>query len=131
MSLTGRSERTITEHYTSPTGKSRDRVARMTEARFRFRTADGARLDLVTRVARDGVAYRYVLPQNHGNVLREASAFTLPTGANALLGGYRADNELRFTRYDSAAAAPAGAYMMQGLFRTDGATAPPPTATTP
>ncbi|MFB8132811.1 glycoside hydrolase family 97 protein [Streptomyces mirabilis] len=120
LTLTGRSERTITEHYTSPTGKSRDRVARMTEARFRFRTADGARLDLVTRVARDGVAYRYVLPQNHGNVLREASAFTLPTGANALLGGYRADNELRFTRYDSAAAAPAGAYMMQGLFRTDG-----------
>ncbi|GGN75930.1 alpha-glucosidase [Streptomyces albiflavescens] len=120
LTYAGRSDRTVTEHYTSPTGKSRMRVVHMTEARFRFRTAAGARLDLVTRVAPDGVAYRYVLPGADGNVLRETSAFTLPAGSNALLGGYRADNELRFSRYDSAATAPTGAYMMQALFQTPG-----------
>ncbi|MGP4045230.1 glycoside hydrolase family 97 catalytic domain-containing protein [Streptomyces sp. 2A115] len=120
LTLTGRSDRVITEQYTVPTGKSHKRVVRMTESRFRFRTADGDRLDLLTRVAPDGVAYRYVLPEDHGDVLREASAFTLPTTAEAVLGRYRADNELPFTRYQSAAAAPAGAYMMQSLFKTDG-----------
>ncbi|MFJ8362869.1 glycoside hydrolase family 97 catalytic domain-containing protein [Streptomyces sp. NPDC093984] len=120
LSLIGRSSRAVAERYTSTAGKSRVRDVRMTEARFRFRTATGARLDLVTRVAPDGVAYRYVLPQNHGGVLRETSAFTLPAGASAALGAYRADNELPFKRYESAATAPAGAYMMQSLFHTDG-----------
>ncbi|MEV0221489.1 glycoside hydrolase family 97 catalytic domain-containing protein [Streptomyces sp. NPDC050704] len=120
LTLTGRSERTVTERYTVPTGKSHKRVARMTESRFRFRTADGARLDLLTRVAPDGVAYRYVLPDDHGDVVREASAFALPGTAEAVLGRYRADNELPFIRYQSAAAAPAGTYMMQSLFKTDG-----------
>ncbi|MDT0464047.1 glycoside hydrolase family 97 protein [Streptomyces gibsoniae] len=120
LSLIGRSERPVRERYTSTTGKSRVRVVRMTEARFRFRTATGARLDLVTRVAPDGVAYRYVLPRSQGDVLRETSAFTLPAGASALLGAYRSDNELPFRRYESAAAVPSGAYMMQSLFHTDG-----------
>ncbi|MFF4018491.1 glycoside hydrolase family 97 catalytic domain-containing protein [Streptomyces sp. NPDC001843] len=120
LTLLGRSARTVTEHYTATAGKARHRTARMTEARFRFRTADGARVDLVTRVARDGVAYRYVLPQNHGDVLRETSAFTLPAGTGAVLNAYRADNELPFVRYESAADAPAGTYSMQGLFRTPG-----------
>jgi alpha-glucosidase len=120
LALTDRSDRTISERYTIPTGKSHKRVVRMTESRFRFRTADGARLDLLTRVAPDGVAYRYVLPDDAGDVLREASAFTLPTTAEAVLGRYRADNELPFIRYPSAATAPAGAYMMQSLFKTDG-----------
>ncbi|MEV0640277.1 glycoside hydrolase family 97 catalytic domain-containing protein [Streptomyces sp. NPDC050619] len=119
LTLTGRTDRTIAEQYTVPTGKSHQRVVRMTESRFRFRTADGARLDLLTRVAPDGVAYRYILPDDHGDVLREASAFTLPTSAEAVLGRYRADNELPFTRYQSAAGAPAGTYMMQSLFKTD------------
>ncbi|UIX30552.1 glycoside hydrolase family 97 protein [Streptomyces sp. GQFP] len=120
LEYAGRTTRTVTERYTSTTGKSRERVARMTEARFRFRTAEGARLDLLVRVARDGVAYRYVLPRSTGNVLREASAFTLPTDSQAVVNAYRADNELPFKRYESAATAPAGPYSMQALFNTPG-----------
>ncbi|MER6135844.1 glycoside hydrolase family 97 catalytic domain-containing protein [Streptomyces sp. NPDC001815] len=120
LTLTGRSDRTVTERYTVPTGKSHERSVRMTESRFRFRTAAGARMDLLTRVARDGVAYRYVLPDDQGDVVREASAFTLPATAEAVVSRYRADNELPFTRYPSAASAPAGAYSLQALFTTDG-----------
>ncbi|NEA68819.1 glycoside hydrolase family 97 protein [Streptomyces sp. SID12488] len=121
LELSGRTTRTVTERYTSTTGKSRKRVARMTESRFRFRTAEGARLDLLVRVAPDGVAYRYALPRATGNVLREASAFTLPTDTTtAVVNAYRADNELPFKRYESAATAPAGGYSIQALFHTPG-----------
>ncbi|MFD9190022.1 glycoside hydrolase family 97 catalytic domain-containing protein [Streptomyces phaeochromogenes] len=120
LTLTGRSDRTISERYTVPTGKSHKRVVRMTESRFRFRTADGARIDLLTRVAPDGVAYRYVLPDDHGDVVREASAFTFPASAEPVISAYRRDNELPFVRYQSVAAVPAGTYSMQALFKTDG-----------
>ncbi|MFD2687339.1 glycoside hydrolase family 97 catalytic domain-containing protein [Streptomyces phyllanthi] len=120
LTFTGRTDRTVSGSYTSPTGKSGHRVVRMSESRFRFRTAAGARIDLVTRVAGDGVAYRYVLPRDQGDVLRETSAFTLPAGTEAVIGGYRADNELRFTRYASATLPPTGPYMMQALFDTPG-----------
>lgn len=92
----------------------------MTESRFRFRTAEGARIDLLTRVAADGVAYRYVLPGDNGDVVREASAFTFPATAEAVISAYRRDNELPFVRYQSAAAVPEGTYSMQALFKTDG-----------
>ncbi|ELP69831.1 glycoside hydrolase family 97 catalytic domain-containing protein [Streptomyces turgidiscabies] len=120
LELASRTTRTVTERYTQTTGKSRKRVARMTESRFRFRTAEGARLDLVVRVAPDGVAYRYTLPRTTGDVLREASAFTLPPDTGAVVNAYRADNELPFKRYESAATAPAGGYSMQALFNTPG-----------
>ncbi|MBO0517247.1 glycoside hydrolase family 97 catalytic domain-containing protein [Streptomyces beijiangensis] len=118
LTLTGRTDREINEHYTTAAGKDRTRSVRMHEARFRFRsTATGARLDLTVRVSRDGVAYRYTLPATSGNVLGETSAFTLPGDAAAWLGAYRKDNENLFNGY-GATAAPTGEYMMQGLFRT-------------
>lgn len=120
LTFTGRTDRKVAGSYTSTTGKSERRTVRMTESRFRFRTADGARVDLVARVARDGVAYRYVLPRDEGDVLREASAFTLPTGTDAVIGKYRADNELPFVRYASATQPPTGPYSMQALFNTPG-----------
>ncbi|MDH6624042.1 alpha-glucosidase [Streptomyces sp. LBL] len=120
LTFTGRTNRTVAGSYTSTTGKSERRVVRMTESRFRFRTAAGARVDLVTRVARDGVAYRYVLPRDQGDVLRETSAFTLPAGTDAVIGKYRADNELPFVRYASATEPATGPYAMQALFKTPG-----------
>jgi alpha-glucosidase len=120
LTFTGRTDRTVAGSYTSTTGKSERRVVRMTESRFRFRTASGARVDLLTRVARDGVAYRYVLPRDQGDVLRETSAFTLPAGSDAVIGKYRADNELPFVRYASATEPPTGSYSMQALFNTPG-----------
>ncbi|MGW1655897.1 glycoside hydrolase family 97 catalytic domain-containing protein [Streptomyces atratus] len=119
LGFLGRSDRSVDEHYRTGAGKTRSRTVHMRESRFRFRTAAGARLDLLVRASADGVAYRYVLPGDTGNVLRETSAFTLPEGASAWLGNYRKDNENLFNAY-SATGAPAGEYMMQGLFRTKG-----------
>ncbi|WTK33649.1 glycoside hydrolase family 97 protein [Streptomyces sp. NBC_01527] len=117
LSFLGRSDRTVREHYRTAAGKTRNRTVHMREARFRFRTGAGARLDVVVRASADGVAYRYDLPGDTGDVLREASAFTLPEGSSAWLGDYRKDNENLFNAY-TAAGAPAGEYMMQALFRT-------------
>ncbi|ANW17914.1 glycoside hydrolase family 97 catalytic domain-containing protein [Streptomyces clavuligerus] len=116
-----RSSRTVVERYRTTTGKSRDRRTRLAETRWGFRTADGTRLDLTVRVAPDGVAYRYTLPDTGatGTVTGESSAFVLPAGSDSWLGRYRADNENLFTAYP-AAAAPTGEYMMQSLFRTPG-----------
>ncbi len=121
LTYLGRSDRTVLDHYRTAAGKDRSRLVHMREARFRFRTAEGARLELTVRASRDGIAYRYTLPDTAatGNVVGEASAFTLPAGADAWLGKYRHDNENLFVSYP-AATAPAGEYMMQGLFRTDG-----------
>lgn len=117
LSFLGRSDRTVDEHYRTAAGKDRNRTVHMREARFRFSTGAGARLDVVVRASADGVAYRYDLPGGTGNVLQETSAFTLPEGSSAWLGAYRKDNENLFDAY-TAAGAPAGEYMMQALFRT-------------
>ncbi|MDC0773312.1 glycoside hydrolase family 97 protein [Streptomyces sp. HD] len=114
-----RKDRLIDERYRATSGKRLDRRVRMNETRLSFATPTGARLDLVVRASRDGVAYRYVLPAGHGDVLGETSAFNLPTDANAWLGTYRADNEGQFVQY-TAATAPTGEYSDQALFATDG-----------
>ncbi|ULR55089.1 glycoside hydrolase family 97 protein [Streptomyces deccanensis] len=114
-----RGDRVIDERYRTKAGKRLERRVRMHESRLSFATAAGARLDLVVRAAADGVAYRYVLPAGHGDVLGETSAFHLPANADAWLGAYRADNEGQFVHY-TAAGAPTGAYSDQALFRTDG-----------
>jgi alpha-glucosidase len=111
--------RTVEERYRTRSGKRLDRRVRMNETRLSFTTPAGARLDLLVRAAADGVAYRYVLPAGHGDVLGETSAFKLPPDAGAWLGTYRPDNEGQFTEY-TAATAPTGAYSPQALFATDG-----------
>ncbi|MFD5128530.1 glycoside hydrolase family 97 protein [Streptomyces olindensis] len=114
-----RRSRTVDERYRTTSGKRLDRRVRMNETRLAFATPAGARLDLVVRASADGVAYRYVLPAAHGDVLGETSAFTLPPDADAWLGTYRPDNEGQFVRY-TAATAPTGDYSHQALFATDG-----------
>nr|WP_171395857.1 glycoside hydrolase family 97 protein [Streptomyces asoensis] len=114
-----RKDRTVDERYLTRSGKRLDRRVHMKETRLSFATAAGARLDLVVRASADGVAYRYVLPAGHGDVLGETSAFTLPPDASAWLSTYRVDNEGRFARY-TAATAPTGAYSDQALFATPG-----------
>ncbi|MGW2383177.1 glycoside hydrolase family 97 catalytic domain-containing protein [Streptomyces sp. NPDC001658] len=114
-----RKDRRIEERYRTKSGKRVERTVRMNETRLSFATAQGARLDLVVRASADGVAYRYVLPAGHGDVLGETSAFTLPSDASAWLSTYRPDNEGQFVQY-TAATAPTGAYSPQALFATDG-----------
>ncbi len=112
----GRDDRRIRERYTTTVGKRRDRVVAMTESRFRFAGAGGARLDLVVRVGADGVAYRYVLPHDVGAVLGEASAFSVPAGAPAWLARHRRDYENPYLPF-TAASAPTAEFMTPALFQ--------------
>ena len=119
LHLLHRKDRWVDERYRTKSGKRLERRVRMNETRLSFATSAGARLDLVVRASADGVAYRYVLPAGHGDVLGETSAFNLPPDASAWLGTYRVDNEGQFNQY-TAATAPTGEYSDQALFSTDG-----------
>ncbi|MFI6253157.1 glycoside hydrolase family 97 catalytic domain-containing protein [Streptomyces sp. NPDC051016] len=114
-----RKDRTVDERYRAKSGKRLDRRVHMDETRLSFATAAGSRLDLVVRASADGIAYRYVLPTGHGDVLGETSAFNLPADAGAWLSTYRVDNEGQFNQY-TAATAPTAAYSDQALFSTAG-----------
>ncbi|WP_374100940.1 glycoside hydrolase family 97 N-terminal domain-containing protein [Streptomyces phytophilus] len=63
LRLLERTDSPVSESYTAVAGKQRERTVAMQESRFAFEGANGARMDLVVRVADDGVAYRYVLPE--------------------------------------------------------------------
>jgi len=115
----GRRDRVVVERYDTTVGKRRQRTAIFQEARFSFAGAGGSRLDLIVRVARDGVAYRYALPDNRGAVLREASAFTLPAASPAWLAPFSVYYENPFAQTTSDGAA-AGEYMHPALFETPG-----------
>jgi hypothetical protein len=103
LRLVGQSRRTISERYTTTTGKQRERTVLAAETRFSFATAAGARLDLLVRAAEDGVAYRYALPAA-ATVLAETSAFTLPADSTAWLLPYSVNYENRRVRTTAAAA---------------------------
>jgi alpha-glucosidase len=91
----GPQTRVVAEDYRMTVGKRLTRHALMREARFELAGAGGARVDLVVRVAADGVAYRYELPAGPGGitVLREASSYQLPADAPAWLLPYRPEYE--------------------------------------
>jgi alpha-glucosidase len=115
LDFLGRTDRTVVESYSTTVGKRRERDVEMTESRFAFEGADGARLDLVVRASHDGVAYRYVLGGDYGPVLSEASAFNVPVDARAWLARWRRDYENPFVEY-AAGAAPAANFQVPALF---------------
>ncbi|GAA2360028.1 glycoside hydrolase family 97 protein [Nonomuraea africana] len=119
LRFAGRRDRPVAERYTTTVGKRLARAAVMRESTFSFVTAEGARLDLVVRASRDGVSYRYALPGDHGAVLRETSAFTVPQAAAAWLARHRRDYENPFVQY-TALSAPAADFMVSALFETGG-----------
>ncbi|MEV4172667.1 glycoside hydrolase family 97 catalytic domain-containing protein [Nonomuraea sp. NPDC049709] len=114
-----RRDRVVAERYTTAAGKRLERRALMRESTLSFANPAGARLDLVIRVAPDGVAYRYRLPEDQGAVLRETSAFVVDQGASAWLARHRRDYENPFLPY-TAAGAPAAEFMVPALFETGG-----------
>jgi len=114
-----RTDHWVFEHYTTTVGKRTHRFSAMREARFAFAGAGGARVDLVVRASRDGIAYRYVLPAGSGAVLREASAYAVPAASPAWLATYIVYYENPFVPTTAAAAAP-GEYMHPALFQTPG-----------
>ncbi|WP_045310207.1 glycoside hydrolase family 97 catalytic domain-containing protein [Lentzea aerocolonigenes] len=117
LKLVGHSERRVFAHYTASSGKQRQRNVSHKEERYTFSGA--ARLDLVVRTAADGVAYRYELPGDLGNVLRETSAFVVPSAATAWIAKYRRDYENPFVQ-TNAAAAESAEYLHPALFENQG-----------
>jgi alpha-glucosidase len=119
LRLLRRTSRPVIEHYQSEVGKRLDRTAVMTESRFAFEGEQGARVDLLVRTSKDGVAYRYVLPGNTGAILGEASAFKIPAGSAAWLAKYRQDYENPFIQTTSDGA-DAAEFMHPALFDVGG-----------
>ncbi|WBB64105.1 glycoside hydrolase family 97 catalytic domain-containing protein [Streptomyces sp. WMMC500] len=86
LDVLGRDDRRVHERYEMTTGKQRRVRSAMTESRFALRGDGGVRMDLVVRVADDGVAFRYELPDSAGTVVTgEATGYTLPADAPAWL----------------------------------------------
>ncbi|GLZ28867.1 hypothetical protein Lesp02_10570 [Lentzea sp. NBRC 105346] len=101
LTRVGRTQRKVVERYRATVGKRLDRFVNATETTYQYENPQGARLDLVVRTSRDGVAYRYVLPQHTGNVLKESSAFKVPADATAWLAKFRRDYENPFIQYQA------------------------------
>lgn len=119
LAFLGRDDRRVTERYAMTTGKQRRVNSPMTESRFAFESADGTRMDLVVRVARDGVAFRYELPDSEGAVVTgEATRFDLPPSAPAWLLPHTPWYE-EVRRETTAGGAAAGDYGHPSLFRVD------------
>lgn len=116
LELLDREDRRVVERYEMTTGKQRRVRSPMTESRFALRGEGGVRMDLVVRVARDGVAFRYELPDSAGTVVTgEATGYRLPAGAPAWLLPHTSWYEEVRTR-TTAGGAPAGDYGYPALF---------------
>ncbi|MDT4989928.1 MAG: alpha-glucosidase, partial [Micromonosporaceae bacterium] len=114
-----RSDRPVTESYTMVTGKQRSRQNAFTETTLSYTGTGGTRMDLVVRVANDGVAYRYNLPATGTiRVTREASAWSVPASAPAWLQAYQIEDQGRWFQ-STAGGAPAGRYAYPMLFNVN------------
>ncbi|MEO3753736.1 glycoside hydrolase family 97 catalytic domain-containing protein [Streptomyces sp. B6B3] len=92
LTLLSEETATVQETYATPAGKRQQHDSELRELTLAFATADGARMDLVVRVADDGVAYRYVVPaegaDDEVSVTGEASAFRVAPESPAWLHTY-------------------------------------------
>lgn len=121
LTFLSRSDRRIEQSYTTPVGKRHRHHASAQQTRLAFRTDDGNRMDLLVRVADDGVAYRYVLPESDGEVAVEAesSSFRVPADSRAWMAPWGDHYEKRWSE-TSVGQAPSGEYGYPGLFRVGG-----------
>jgi alpha-glucosidase len=85
LTFAGRADAHITGQYATATGRRRQHTVDANQTTLSF-TKGASRLDLVVRVAGDGVAYRYVIRQTGTvSVTGEASEVAVPPGARASL----------------------------------------------
>lgn len=78
--------RQISETYELTHGKCRRCHHQAAERTFHFVNSNGAKLDVVFRVADDGIAFRYIFPENDNAVrwvLKETTGFRVPKNAQA------------------------------------------------
>ena len=117
LHLVGNTQRMIDERYRMTTGKRLERNDHLAETRYALQNDKGQRLDLVVRVANDGVAFRYELPgTTQATVLGEATAYTLPADARAWLLPYNPQYEKERIETTAGTAAP-GDFGYPSLFR--------------
>ncbi|MET0935215.1 MAG: glycoside hydrolase family 97 catalytic domain-containing protein [Luteibacter sp.] len=117
LKLVGTGQRSLNERYRMTTGKRLDRNANLAETRYSLQNDKGQKLDVVVRIANDGVAFRYELPgATRATVLGEATAFTVPADARAWLLPYGPQYEKERIETTAGAAAP-GDYGYPSLFR--------------
>lgn len=117
MTLGTTQTRQFTEQYRMTTGKRLERKANFAETRYSLRNAAGQKLDVVVRVANDGVAFRYELPGvQQATVLNEATSFAIPTDARAWLLPYGPQYEKERIETTAGTAA-SGEYGYPSLFR--------------
>jgi hypothetical protein len=118
LRLIGTTQRNLTENYRMTTGKRLVRNANLAETRYALRNDKGEKLDVVVRVANDGVAFRYEIPgTTQVTVTGEATSYKLPADARAWLLPYDPSNEKERIQ-TSAVAAPSGDYGYPSLFLT-------------
>jgi len=117
MKLVGTQTRQLNERYHMTTGKRLDRNVNLAETRYSLRNGSGKALDVVVRVAEDGVAFRYELPGvTKTTVLGEATRFIVPADARAWLLPYGPQYE-KERMETTAGAAASGDYGYPSLFR--------------
>jgi hypothetical protein len=117
LKLLATTHRQLTERYRMTVGKRLDRSANLSETRYALQNGKGQKLDVVVRVANDGVAFRYELPGAASAVVTgEATSFTVPADAKAWLLPYNPQYEKERIETTAAAAAP-GDFGYPSLFR--------------
>ena len=86
LHVVGFSQRPVHDEYTTVVGKRLQHTYDAAETTLNLRGAGGQKLDVVLRVSRDGVAYRYVFDTPKWvTVIREASEFAVPQSADSFL----------------------------------------------
>lgn len=117
MRLVGTGQRQLNERYRMTTGKRLERNANLAETRYSLQNAKGQALNVVVRVANDGVAFRYELPgTTQATVTGEATSFTVPATSKAWLLPYGPQYEKERIETTAGTAA-SGDYGYPSLFR--------------
>ncbi|MDQ1654463.1 MAG: alpha-glucosidase, partial [Cryptosporangiaceae bacterium] len=119
LAFTTRTDRDVTESYTTVTGKQRTRSNTFKETTLAF-TKGSAAMNLVVRVSADGIAYRYVLPASGTiTVNGESSAWNIPASSPAWLAPTGLDDQGAWNETTAGGAA-GGQYSMPALFDVGG-----------
>jgi hypothetical protein len=117
LRLVGTTQRQLTERYRMTVGKRLERNANLSETRYALQNDKGQKLDIVVRVANDGVAFRYEIPgTTRATVTGEATAFAVPPTAKAWLLPYNPQYEKERIETTAGSAAP-GDYGYPTLFQ--------------
>ncbi|MDX2189691.1 MAG: glycoside hydrolase family 97 catalytic domain-containing protein [Bacteroidota bacterium] len=81
VSVSGLTQKT--ETYTMVAGKRKQNAANYKETIITLKASSGALLNLVARVYNEGIAFRYIFPENSSDsltIIKETTTFSIPKG---------------------------------------------------